>query len=441
MSNEGSFFTLFVDPVFRGPMLGSLLMSISTALVGAIAFVRKKSLVGETLSHATFPGVALGMLVAGILFPERETLSLVGILMGALFSALIGQLCMEKMLKHHQKADVTLCYILSSFLGAGVLLTSFIQQEHVMWYRKIQVFFYGQAATMMDVHIYLYGILSFFVGLVIFLLYRAIQATCFDPIFAESVGIKKGWVSHCCSLLLCLAIVIGIRSVGVVLMTGMLIAPAVAAKCLTQQFSRFLVLSAVIGIVSAFVGNYLATITPLEGTRIYYLPTGPATVLVASLIAFLALLFSPTKGVLVKAVRRRRFQESCILENLLKAFWKREGAEMHLKAILGWKVADRWLLYTTLRKLVREGWIHRTGKGGYMLTEDGRKKAAYIVRLHRLWELYLVEHLGDTLGNIHRSAEEMEHLITPDIEVKLTKLLLNPTQDPHKQPIPIKELL
>lgn len=71
----------------------------------------------------------------------------------------------------------------------------------------------------------------------------------------------------------------------------------------------------------------------------------------------------------------------------------------------------------------------------------GREKAASIVRLHRLWELYLTDTLGFQAEKVHRTAEEMEHILTPEIEEKLTRLLSNPKQDPHQQPIPEKRMV
>lgn len=435
------FITLLTDPIFRGPVIGSLLMSLATALVGAVVFVRRKSLIGETLSHATFPGVALGVIVAEVVCPDQEGLALLIVLGGALITGLLGQICIEFLLKNRQKADSALCYVLSSFLGVGVVLSSYLQQSHVAWYRKVQLFFYGQAATMTDVHIYIYGALSLGVCLAIIFIYRPLQISCFDTVFGESIGVRSRLISQCIAWLLCIAIVIGIRTVGVVLMTGMLIAPAVAARYLTSRFSTFLHMSAVIGVVSAFVGNYVASEMIMPRSHQGYLPTGPVTVIIASSVAFLSLLFAPKRGSVMKMLRRYRFQRSCVVENLLKAFWRQDQEKVSLEQVYDWGVARRGLVHRTLSKLKREGWVQSPSKHCYHLTEDGRKRAAYIVRLHRLWELYLVEHLGSPLTHIHRSAEEMEHFITPTIENKLTKLLLNPTQDPHNQPIPQKELL
>lgn len=74
----------------------------------------------------------------------------------------------------------------------------------------------------------------------------------------------------------------------------------------------------------------------------------------------------------------------------------------------------------------------------YHLTSDGIQRAARVIRLHRLWEAYLV-YLGQGIEKVHRSAEEMEHIISPEIEAQLTELLNDPKQDPHLQPIPARE--
>jgi manganese/zinc/iron transport system permease protein len=439
MDGQYTFFHLFTDPLFRGPMLGSILMSFSTALVGAITFIRKKSLVGETLSHATFPGVVLGVFIGGVLFSDSDLMNFICVLIGACASSLLAQYCIEKMIKKQVKVDAILCYILAAFLGLGVLIASGLQYSHPIWYRKVQLFFYGQAATMTDLHVYIYAALSLCIALVIIIFNRAFKLVCFDPTFSETIGIKRSVMTQLFSVLLILAIVIGIRSVGVVLITGMLIAPAVAATVLTKRFSHFLIVSTCIAVMSAIFGNYFTTLGSVEKMH-QHLPAGPTTVMIASFLALIALVMAPQKGLFIKMIRRWQFQKSCILENLLKKFWRQEGNRVSFRQITEWKVADTVILYRALRNLTRQGFLKRENTH-YTLTEDGRKKASYIVRLHRLWELYLAQHLGNDLEHLHHSAEEMEHVITPDIEEKLTALLLNPTKDPHEQPIPNKELL
>jgi manganese/zinc/iron transport system permease protein len=97
-------------------------------------------------------------------------------------------------------------------------------------------------------------------------------------------------------------------------------------------------------------------------------------------------------------------------------------------------------LLAILWRLRQGGWVARV-QNQHILTPDGRRKAASIVRLHRLWELYLASELGVSNEKIHLNAEEMEHILTPDIEERLTRLLANPKVDPHSQPIPERSLL
>jgi len=90
--------------------------------------------------------------------------------------------------------------------------------------------------------------------------------------------------------------------------------------------------------------------------------------------------------------------------------------------------------------MVRQGWLQKRADS-YELTADGYQKAASVVRLHRLWEVYLAHYLGKDPHCVHRNAEEMEHILTPDLEKRLTELLANPEIDPHHQPIPGRQTL
>ena len=89
-----------------------------------------------------------------------------------------------------------------------------------------------------------------------------------------------------------------------------------------------------------------------------------------------------------------------------------------------------------LLQLSYNGWITSLSDGSYRLTNEGQIWAAKIVRLHRLWEVYLSDYLGVGAEKVHRNAEEMEHIITPQLERELTLLLQDPKRDPHHQPIP-----
>ncbi|HEY5260253.1 MAG TPA: metal ABC transporter permease, partial [Rhabdochlamydiaceae bacterium] len=131
----------FTDPVLRAPTLGSMLMCLASALVGVIVVLRKRSLVGEALSHAAYPGVVLAALFAAVFFPESEEGFAFIILIGAFLSALLGLWTIELLQeKFHVKADAALCFVLSVFFGFGILLASRVQFTHPLWYQKVQMF-------------------------------------------------------------------------------------------------------------------------------------------------------------------------------------------------------------------------------------------------------------------------------------------------------------
>ncbi|MBS0652017.1 MAG: metal ABC transporter permease [Verrucomicrobia bacterium] len=438
----------FTDPVLQAPTIGSMLMCLASALIGVIVFLRKRSLLGEALSHASYPGVVVSVLIVAALFPSLQEAMPVAILIGASATSFLGLWVIDKLERRFSiKSDAALCFVLSVFFGVGILIASRLQVTHALWYKTIQIFLYGQAATLTDVHIVIYAVLVLITIAILIALYRQIEMVIFDRSFAKCVGVKVPLVDTLLFALLILAIVIGIRSVGVVLMAGMLIAPAVAARQLTNRLWVMLVLAAMFGAVSGFLGNYLSVQIPQWGQERglewkFSLPTGPMILLSASFMSILALLFASDNGVVSRSWRIAAFRMQCLGENLLKHFWKQgEGGVVCVKDIHKLHNLGSWQVRFLLWNLQRQGWVEKKASGDFALTRDGWLRGERIVRLHRLWEAYLV-YLGQGAEKVHRSAEEMEHILTPELEKELTELLQDPRHDPHHQPIPrSKELL
>lgn len=430
----------FTDPILRAPTLGSILMCLASSLVGVIVFIQRRSLIGEALSHASYPGVVIGAVIAASSSLISEQFMAFSVLLSAFFGALIAMLCIEFLQKRLSlKDDVSLCFVLSCFFGLGVLLASRVQFTHPVWHQKIHVFLYGQAATLDDFHVLFYLVLSCICIGFIYLFYRLIQVVNFDRNYALSIGIPVSMIQTLFNFLLILAIVIGMRSVGLVLMSGMLIAPAVAARQLTHKLSLFFVFSALIGMSSAFFGNVLSVSIPQWLDLHFSLPTGPMILLTASSIAFTLLFFAPKKGLFVRYLRMLRFQNQCRLENILKGFCRSGECIItsfaHIRKAQGIpSLYLRWLLF----RLEAQGWLVKK-QNNYQLTSAGVQKALAIIRLHRLWEVYLVDYLGRGIEEVHSNAEKIEHIITPELEKELTLLLNNPEHDPHQKPIPPQE--
>jgi manganese/zinc/iron transport system permease protein len=430
-------FDFFTDPVLRAPTWGTLLMCIASSLMGVLLFLKKRTLLAESLSHATYPGVVIGVSLFALLFPHHEEKSFIAVLLGAFLSSLAALKAIEWLQsKGKVSSDAALCFILSLFFGAGIVASSAMQSSLPTWHKQIQMLLFGQAATMTDLHIALYGSLAFAISLFLALLFRPLQGALFDRDYAASTGIRVALLERIVFWLLLLSIIVGIRSVGVVLISGMVIAPAVAARQWTDQLKPMFFFAAFFGCLSGLVGNILSvqgSIFLSTETEKMILPTGPMIVLVGAAIALLSLLFAPKRGLLFRLFRIGAFHLRCLEENLLKGIWKK--GPLTFENLRQTFRIPPFPLYFALQRLLREGWLMRDQKT-YSLTLDGSQKASSIVRLHRLWELYLAETLKLQVEKVHKTAEEMEHILTPDIEERLTRLLSNPKQDPHQQPIP-----
>lgn len=404
---------LFIDPVLRAPTIGSMLMCLASGLVGSLVFLQKRSLVGETISHAAYPGVVLSIFFEAIFFSMNETVLAIAILLGAFLTGFLGLFVIEILEKKLQISnDASMCLVLSVFFGVGVLVASGLQITHASAFRQLQRYLFGQVATMVDLHLYLYGGLSVIVAVTFIVLYRFLELLNFDRSFACSVGISSVWIQGITNTLLVIAIVMGIRSVGVILMSAMLIAPPIAARSWTNRFSYFLAVSGFIGMLAGFMGNFLSF--KLSAKHLT-LATGPMIVLTAASLSVFSLLFAPKRGVLSRLVTNACFKIRCKQENCLKDLYKGKTLPRHF-----------FLNFLMIRK----GWVFN----GY-LTSKGSEEAANLIRLHRLWEVYLV-HMGQSRERVHQSAEEIEHILTPEMELQLSELLEHPTEDPHAQPIP-----
>ena len=161
-----------------------------------------------------------------------------------------------------------------------------------------------------------------------------------------------------------------------------------------------------------------------------------------TVIAFASILIGSEKGVMHKALKRRAFKNKVLQENILKIFY--HLGEMD-QAILKPRSIDslqkrRALAKHDLRKglnqLISEKLVVRVNNNQFKLSEVGQMESTKLVRLHRLWELYLSEHLNIASDHVHDDAEAIEHILTPDLQARLESILEGSTKDPHNKTIP-----
>src|SRR3990167_9006613 len=253
-----SLWDFFTHPLLRGPTLGTLFLCIASSLLGVILFFQKKPLLSETLSHATWPGILLAAWLQALFFSSDESSFFFLFGCGGLFAWLglksIGW--MEK--RGKVPADAALTFVLASFFGVGTVVASGLQHTFPKIYQEMQTLLFGQAAVMQDTHIFLYGGLALGAALFLFFSFRQVQLYLFDPQFAVSSGFKIPFLEKILILFLLASLILGIRGVGVLLISGMSIAPAIAARQFTDRLHVLFLLAACFGALSGLVGNWLS---------------------------------------------------------------------------------------------------------------------------------------------------------------------------------------
>lgn len=250
----------FFDPLSRGPFWASTLLAALLSVIGLITFHAKKPLLGEVVAHCSYPGAIVGLIVSIVTLGfENPTL----ILCIAFLFALLGVFFLKQMEKSLSQ-DSSMTLVLSGFFGLGVLLTSILQQTHPKFYRLAQGYLFGQVSTMTDKHIWLYGCVCLLVGLFIWIQYPKISLQLFDPTQARIAGFKK--LEYFIEVLICVALVLGIRGIGVVLVSSFFVAPSIVTTCFCKKFKTALwtalSLSVVVNIV-AFKLSYKVPLAPL----------------------------------------------------------------------------------------------------------------------------------------------------------------------------------
>jgi manganese/zinc/iron transport system permease protein len=421
-------FFLFNDPNIRYVALGSVLLSAISAMVGTFTFLDKKSLMGDAIAHAILPGICLGFLISGTKNPWF-------LIAGAFVTGWLSIYAIEQITsKTRIKEDTAIGLILSVFFGIGVLMLTAIQKSGNAAQSGLDQFIFGKAAAMIGQDLLVFSVVAVFLLLSVWLLFKEFTLIAFDKDFAAAIGMNVRKIRMILTSLVVLAVVIGIQAVGVVLMAAMLITPAAAARFWTDKIKIMIIIASLFGAVSGLSGAYISWLAPA-------MPTGPWIVVVISSIAILSFFIAPRRGIIARMWKQKMNRRTINEENLLKALYQlgeeekdffhgRTATEIQLK-----RKMDSVQLASIMRRLRRQGYI-QLKQSRYFLTGEGLTRGQRIVKLHRLWELYLTTKLNIAPDHVHDDADTMEHLITPELEQELEKQLGFPQKDPHASEIP-----
>jgi manganese/zinc/iron transport system permease protein len=292
---------LLQDPNVRWILAATVLLGLSSGVLGSFAYLRKQSLMGDALAHAALPGVCIAFMLSG-------SKSILLFLLGAAAAGLVATFGIGFVTRHSRiKQDAALGIVLSVFFGVGIVLLTQIQHSDSGNQSGLDKFLFGQAAGMVRSDVLTMAIVSFALVGVCALLYKEFKLLSFDPGFARGIGLPVAALDQLLMLLIVVAVVVGIQAVGVVLMAAMLITPAVSARYWTERLGVMTALAGLFGAASGVIGTFASAADD-------HLPTGPLSVLAASALFVLSVLFAPRRGVVSKLLLRASVRRKAIAD-------------------------------------------------------------------------------------------------------------------------------
>lgn len=361
------FSQLLTDYTLRTVALGAATLGIVGGGLGSYAVLRGQSLLGDAISHAALPGIALAFLITGSKAP-------LPLMLGAAATGIVATLFIIGVTNTTRVPyDSALALALSAFFGVGLVLLTYLQQHAGAAQAGLDSFLFGQAAALVEHDVVVMAVLGGIALLALLLFWKEFKLLAFDPDFGRSLGFPIRMLDIVLTTLLVVAIVIGLQTVGVVLMSAVIVAPAAAARQWTDRLSVMVALAATFGALSGVSGAVVSGATA-------NLPTGPTIVLCMGTVVIVSLLLAPNRGLLWRWWRQwrtsRRLRQERVLYDLYTLAAKHgAGDRPHEAATLDAMVSGSTRTAYVLRRLAEQGLVAETSDGRWHLTDEGLEEA------------------------------------------------------------------
>ena len=302
-------------------LLGTALLGLASGIAGTFAVLRKESLIGDGLSHAALPGVVIAFLLTGI--KDIEVL-ITGAALSSITAAWLITITVEN---SKIKFDGALATILSAFFGLGMVLLTYVQSLNNAGQAGLSKFIFGQAATILARDVYITSAAALIIIVLTALFWKELKLISFDVEYAKTLQIPVTFTLILYRSLLIMTIIIGIQSVGAILISSLLIAPAVGARQWTNKLGTMCILAGFFGMISAIGGT-------IWSTTVQKLPTGPAIIVILSVIVLLSLIFAPNRGILWQYRKNKQSKQALLSEtarispaDLQQKIYRAEGGQ------------------------------------------------------------------------------------------------------------------
>lgn len=305
MINLISFFNLLKSYTVIKIFIGSVLLGIISGILGIFFNLKKKSLIGDAISHTVLPGIALSYICF------RSTSEWV-IWLGAFGSSIISLFLIEIIKKYSKiKSDTILSLILASFFGLGNVLIAYAQKEtEDSSIAVLEKFILGQIALISTENVIIIAIITFISLFVIILLWKEFKIFTFDEVFAQSIGFSNTIIKVILNTLLIGLVIISLKITGIILTSAFLIMPGVIARHISDKLLTNIIIVSII----AFLSNFIGIIINLHVVE--NMPTGPIIIVINAIFIFFTCLLAPKHGILRKHFKQKKYQ------NKIKKFKK-----------------------------------------------------------------------------------------------------------------------
>jgi manganese/zinc/iron transport system permease protein len=360
-------YDLFFDYTLRTVALGTAMIGIVSGVLGCFAFLRRQSLLGDAISHATLPGVVIAFILTG----SKEPLILI---IGGIVAGWLATLLIIAVINHTRiKEDSAMGVALSVFFGFGLMLLAFTQTMPNARQAGLDRFLFGQAAAIIERDVITIAALGLISIGAMAAFWKEFKLLSFDPEYAASMGFPVRLLDITLTTLLVVAIVIGLQAVGVILMSAMIVAPAAAARQWTDRLGLMVFLAALFGATSGIGGALISSTGAGLGT-------GPVIVLFISALVLLSMFLAPNRGLLWNWLRQRRNRRRLRLEAVLGDLYllsrqHHDPDHSHSIEVLRAMNARRGGVEYTLKKLAERGLVRQSATNDWMLTEAGFNEA------------------------------------------------------------------
>ena len=442
-------------------MVTGMLAAVAASLPGNFLVLRKMSMLGDAITHAVLPGIAVAFLVT-------ESRSSVPMFVGAVVVGVITALFTE-WIRGFGGVDegASMGVVFTSLFALGLLMlvqaadSVDLDPDCVLYgaiettpLDRISIFSWEvprAAAVLTIVMVINAAFVTFF--------FKELMISSFDPALATTMGFSSKWIHYGLMVLVSVTAVACFESVGSILVVAMFVVPAASAYMLTDRLGWMIAISVVLAMVSAVSGHLMAlTIPTWFGFR--STTTAGMIAVAAGCLFVIAAAFGPTHGVLVKYIRRRGLAVKILCDDVVALLFRWEETDQSSSdnaesvvarvrspeaggdsaAIADRLFSSRIVLAVALFLLRHRGEISVSpsgdGRAIYQLTDVGRERARRLVRSHRLWEQYLVDQVGRDAEQIHDKAERFEHFTDRELRERLASQTDRPELDPHGKPIP-----